>query len=120
MPAWRVDGQDRRVYHFDVGAMNGIAAEFVTHVVLCLAETPRIVNVNSRTLTTVHMGPPLEPLSQSVDVIGTALLDPEGIQSSERRKIKVFVDDRLGERKAQASRLARLQGLEKCCAEYVI
>src|SRR5260370_10055070 len=66
------------------------------------------------------MGPPLEEKSQSVDVIGTTLLSPDGLPPAELRQIKVFVDDRLRERKAQESRLARLRRLEPYFAEYVI
>lgn len=120
MPAWRLDGQDREVQHFDVGATDGMAPGFVSHVVLCLVEQPQVVNVNSRNLAVVHMGPPLGQASRPIDVIGTALLDPTGVAPSERRQIKVFVDDRLRERKAQESRLARLQFLERRYAEYVI
>jgi hypothetical protein len=120
MPAWRLDEQNRQVNRFDVGATDGKVPRFVAHVALCLAEQPQVVSINSRTLPTVHMGPPLGEKPQPIDVIATALLDPDGIQPSERRQIKVFVDDRLSERKAQASRLARLQRLEKCYAEYVI
>ncbi len=120
MPAWRLDGQDRQVHHFDVGASDGNVPGFVAHVVLCLAEQPQTINVNSRILATVHMGPPLGEKPQPIDVIGTALLDPEGLPPLERRQIKVFVDDRLRERKAQEARLARTQLLERCYAEYVI
>jgi hypothetical protein len=120
MPAWRLDEQDRQVRHFDVGAIDGNVLGFVAHVVLCRAEQPQVVNVNSRILATVHMGPPLGEKPQPIDVIGTALLDSDGIEPSERRQIKVFVDDRLRERKSQESRLARLNWLEPYYAEYVI
>jgi len=120
MPAWRLNEKDRQVRHFDVGAIDGSDPGFVVHVVLCLAEQPQVVNINARSLTTVHMGPPLEEKSQPIDVIGTALLDPDGVQPAERRQIKVFVDDRLRERKAQDSRLARQSLFDACYAEYVI
>ena len=120
MPAWRLDGQDRQVLQFDVGETDGNLPGFVAHVVLCLAEPAQVVNVNSRILATVHMGPPLGETPQPIDVIGTALLDPDGLPPTERRQIKIFVDDRLRERKAQESRLARLPRLEPYFAEYVI
>jgi hypothetical protein len=54
MPAWRLDEQNCQVEHFDVGASDGEIAGFVAHVVLCLAEQPRTLNVNSRMLATVQ------------------------------------------------------------------
>ena len=120
MPAWRLDDQDRVVRHFDVGAIDGVVARFVRHVVLCLAEQPRNVNAQSRVLPAVHMGPPLEEKPLTIDVIGTAMLEPDGLPAAERRQIKVFVDDRLRERKAQEARFARLRGREAILAEYVI
>lgn len=120
MPAWRLDESDCEVQHFDVGASDGNVPGFVAHVVLCLAEKPQIANVNKRQLNTIHMGPPLGEESQSIDVVGTALLDPDGLPPSERRQIKVFVDDRKEERKAQKDRLARLPLVEQLYSEYVI
>src|SRR6185295_2579957 len=120
MPAWRLDGQDRQVNHFDVGAVDGTRQGFISHVLLCLAEQPQVVNVNSRTPDAVHMGPPLEERPQPIDAIGTAVLDPGGVQPTERRQIKVFVDDRLSERKAQEARMAKLNRRDPYHAEYVI
>ena len=119
MPAWRLDGRDCTINHLDVGARYA-SEDFVGHAVLCLAEPPKTVNVNSAMIATIHMGPPLEAGSQSLDIIGTAFLESDTLALSARRQIKVFVDDRLSERKAQESRLSRLRPLERCLAEYII
>jgi hypothetical protein len=120
MPAWRLDEAPRSVHQFDVGATDGDRPAFVAHVMLCVSEQPQTATVNSRSLPTVHMGPPLGEKSQLIDAIGTAMLDANGIAPSERRQIKVFLDDRLRERKAQELRLSRLPLLDRRLAEYVI
>jgi hypothetical protein len=120
MPAWRLDHENRKVCHFDVGAMDGDTPGFLTHAVLCLAEQPQIINRDQRSVVIVHVGPPLESARRDIDAIGTAAAGQDGLDPSERRQIKLFVDDRLSEQKAQEARLARVQAVESRLSEYVI
>ncbi len=63
------------------------------------------------------MGPPLGATTRQLEALGTVTLDDE---RGERRKIKIFVDERLLERKAQEERLKLLKGRNRVCADYVI
>lgn len=119
MPAWRLDGQSRHIHPYDVGAIDGPFPGFATHAVLCLVEQPQTVNRDQRNIDVVHMGPPLENQRQAIDIVGTVANDV-GLDPSQCRRIKMFVDDRLAERKAHDERLARMGGLEASFSEYVI
>jgi hypothetical protein len=120
MPAWRLDARNRELHHFDVGASDGAVPEFVAHVVLCLVEQPQVVSRGSRLVSMMHMGPPLGATAGLIDVLCTAVVNAEGLEPSEKRQIKHFIDERVQERNAQRARLARVPRLQAYLAEYVI
>ncbi len=120
MPAWRLNRENRRVCHFDVGAMDGRQPNSIMHVALCIAEAPATVSADSRSISVVHMGPPLGQRSIKIDVLGSTVVEPQDLHPSERRKIKAFVDERLRERDAQQMRLNRLKTIDRYCDEYLI
>jgi len=120
MPAWRLDKTDRLVTQYDAGASDGSETHFIGHVLLCDVDEPTNVNLESASVPSVHMGPPLKQSQQQIDVIGIAELDAGNVSQGERRQIKSFVDDRLLERCAQKSRLEKLGKKLHPKSEYVI
>lgn len=120
MPAWRLDQQIREVRNYDVGGCHGGDARFLTHAVLCLAETPVSVNATRCRVGIVHMGPPLESAMHSIHALGTVGSAEIPLRAGERLQIKAFVDDRLQERKAQQARLSRLSTFQPYISEYIV
>jgi len=120
MPAWRLDENDRKVTQYDAGASDGEETHLIGHVLLCDVDVPTNVSSKSASVQAVHMGPPLKQSTEKVDVVGTAELDVGDANRGERRRIKVFVDDRLLERRAQVARLDKLHRRLHPKNEYVI
>ncbi|NQV23513.1 MAG: hypothetical protein HQ518_04005 [Rhodopirellula sp.] len=108
MPAWRLSEDTLTVHEFDVGAIDGPDSTFVAHVVLCRTENKQTVSAAESVVETAEMGPPLGEASQGIHALGTTLLDPDGLPPDKRRQIKVFVDDRMKEAKAQQELRERL------------
>ena len=67
------------------------------------------------------MGPPLRQSPIQIDIVGTAELDAGDVSKGDRKKIKMFVDETLLERRATRKRSSKLiDGIHSIESEYTI
>jgi len=111
MPAWTLTDEPTTIHPFDVLGQSDGTSHLMVHALLCNETESRTDVTKQSNIRCTHMGPPLGQRSSSCDAVGSA-----GLNDTHRRKIKVFVDDRLMERAAEKKR-GRLNDL---IAEYRI
>lgn len=111
MPARTLTDEPTTIHPFDVLGQTDGTSHLMVHALLCNETDSRTDVTKQSEINCSHMGPPLGQRSISCDAVGSAELN-----DTHRRKIKLFVDDRLLERAAEKKR-GRLHGL---LAEYRI
>lgn len=115
MPARTLSDEQTTIDPFDVLAQSDGTSNLMVHALLCNEADSRSDITRRSTITCAHMGPPLGHRGFSCDAVGSA-----GLSDAHRRKIKVFVDDRLKERAAEAERLKRRGESHRIRVEYQI
>ena len=103
MPARTLSDEPTTIDPFDVLGKNDGSSNLMLHALLCNETATRTDVTRASTIECSHMGPPLGQRRYSCDVVGAA-----GLSDDHRRKIKVFVDERLNERAAEKERRRKL------------
>ena len=115
MPARSLSNDPSTVDPFDVLAQSDGTSNLMIHALLCNEAESRGDVTRQSEIKCAHMGPPLGLRVNRCDAVGSADLN-----DTHRRKIKVFLDDRLKERSSEKDRLRLLGRSNEIRTEYRI